>query len=29
MIDGSESGYAALCGDEASGPCDVTVEEKP
>ena len=25
MLDTSESGYAALCGEDASGPCPVEV----
>ena len=27
MLDTSESGYAALCGEQTSGPCAVSVEE--
>ena len=27
MLDTSESGYAALCGEDASGPCPVEVSE--
>jgi hypothetical protein len=27
MLDASESAYAALCGDEASGPCPVQVSD--
>ena len=29
MLDTSESGYAALCGEQTSGPCAVSVEEMP
>jgi len=29
MLDTSEAGYAALCGEDASGPCPVSVEEMP
>ena len=29
MLDTSESGYAALCSPQTSGPCPVTVEEMP
>ena len=29
MLDTSESGYARACGEDSSGPCDVTVEEMP
>jgi len=27
MLDTSESGYAALCGEQTSGPCAVEVSE--
>jgi len=29
MLDTSESGYAALCGEQTSGPCPVEVGENP
>ena len=29
MLDVSESGYAALCGEQTSGPCAVEVSDDP
>jgi len=29
MLDTSEAGYAALCGEQTSGPCPVEVGENP